>query len=87
MRNKLLGAAALAAVIGATMPAHAARVGLGCSGPNLEKTETAIEGMADGDSKYTAEKEIAQAQDALLTGKFGACGAHLSKAMQATAVK
>ena len=87
MRNKLLGAAALVAVIGAAMPAHAAHVGLGCSGANLEKTETAIEAMADGDSKYVAQKEIAQAQDALLTGKFGACGSHLSKAMQATAAK
>jgi hypothetical protein len=87
MRNKLLGAAALAAIIGAVMPAHAARIGLGCSGANLEKTETAIEAMADGDSKYTAQKEIAQAQEALLSGKSGACGAHLSKAAQATVAK
>lgn len=40
--------------------------------------------MADGDSKFVAEKEITAAQDAMLGGKMGACGMHLNKAMQAT---
>ena len=47
----------------------------GCSGPNLEKTETAIEAMADGEGKIVAQKEIALAQDAMLSGKMGVCGA------------
>ena len=42
-----------------------------------------IENMADGEGKMAAQKEIAAAQDALLSGKAGACAAHLSKAMQA----
>ena len=84
MIKKLLGAAALAAMTMSMMPAQAAKVhGIGCSGPNFEKTESAIEAMADGDSKYVAEKEIASAQGAMLDGKMGVCGAHLSKAMAA----
>jgi hypothetical protein len=66
------------------MPANAAKVhGVGCSGANLEKTETAIEAMADGDTKYAAEREIAAAQEALLSGKAGVCSQHLAKAAQA----
>ncbi|WP_315756643.1 MULTISPECIES: hypothetical protein [unclassified Bradyrhizobium] len=86
--NKLFGAALITAAIVAVGPAQAARMhGAGCSGANLEKTETAIEAMADGDVRYTAQKEIAAAQDALLSGKMGACSAHLSKAMQAGMIK
>ncbi len=59
----------------------------GCSGANLEKTETGIDNMPDGDSKFVAQKEIAAAQDSLLNGKMGACGAHLNKAMHATMSK
>lgn len=86
--TKLLGVIAIAAVAFALSPAQAAkRVAGGCSSANLEKTETAIENMADGDSKLVAQKEIAAAQDSLLNSKMGACGTHLSKAMQATMAK
>ncbi|CCE07076.1 conserved exported hypothetical protein [Bradyrhizobium sp. STM 3843] len=80
MKMKLFGVAVLAAALGTALPAHAAKVGGGCSGSNLEKTETAIEAMADGDAKFAAEKEVALAQDALLSGKMGVCAVHLSKA-------
>jgi hypothetical protein len=86
MTNKLLGAAAMAAVILAVAPASAARIG-GCSGENLSKTESMIEAMADGESKMAAQKEIAQAQDAMLNGKMGACAAHLGKAMHTGMMK
>jgi hypothetical protein len=46
-----------------------------------------IENMADGEGKIAAQKEIAAAQDALLSGKARVCAAHLSKAMQAGMVK
>ena len=46
-----------------------------------------IENMADGGGKMAAQKEIAAAQDALLSGKAGVCAAHLSKAMQASTAK
>ncbi|MHC4053191.1 hypothetical protein [Bradyrhizobium sp. 25ACV] len=83
--TKLLGVIAIAAVAFAVAPAQAAKHAAGgCSSANLEKTETAIENMADGDSKFVAQKEIAAAQDSLLNGKMGACGAHLNKAMHAT---
>jgi hypothetical protein len=82
MSNKLLGAAAMAAVLLAVQPASAAKMG-GCSGENLTKTESMIEAMADGAGKITAQKEVAQAQEAMLSGKMGACAAHLSKAMHA----
>jgi hypothetical protein len=82
MINKLLGAAAMAAVIYSAVPASAASMG-GCSGGNLEKTESMIEAMADGDGKWMAQKEVAMAQSAMLDGKMGACAAHLSKAMRA----
>ena len=83
--TKLLGVIAIAAVAFAVAPAQAAKHSMGgCSGANLEKTETAIENMADGESKFVAEKEIAAAQDALLNGKMGVCGMHLNKAMHAT---
>ena len=82
MLNKLLAAAAMAAVAYAICPANAAKVGAGCSGPNLSKTESMIETMADGEAKVAAQKEVALAQDAMLGGKMGACAAHLGKAIQ-----
>jgi hypothetical protein len=82
MLNKLLGAAAMAAVICSTVPASAAKMA-GCSGENLTKTESMIETMADGEGKIVAQKEVAQAQDAMLNGKMSACAMHLSKAMHA----
>lgn len=83
--TKLLGVIAIAAVAFAVAPAQAAKHAMGgCSGANLEKTEIAVENMADGDSKFVAEKEITAAQDAMLNSKMGACGMHLNKAMQAT---
>ena len=87
MLNKLLAAGAIAALAFAVSPADAARVKAGCSGDNLGKTETMIENMADGGGKIAAQKEIAAAQDALLSGKAGVCAVHLSKAMQAGTVK
>jgi len=83
MLKKLLGAAAMAAVAYAVVPAHAAKMGGGCSSANLTKTEATIDTMVDGDNKIMAQKEIAMAQDAMLNGKMGACGMHLSKAMHA----
>jgi hypothetical protein len=82
MLKKLLAAAAVAAIAYATCPANA-KGGGGCSGDNLTKVEARIEAMADGDAKFAAQKEIAQAQDAMLGGKMGACAAHLNKAMSA----
>jgi hypothetical protein len=82
MLKKLLGAAAMAAVAYAVVPASAAKT-VGCSGENLEKTEAATEAMADGAGKIAAQKEIAQAQEAVLGGKIGACAMHLSRAMHA----
>jgi hypothetical protein len=87
MFNKLLAATEVAALAYAVSPADAARVKAVCSGDNLNKTETMIESMADGEGKMVAQKEIAAAQDAMLNGKAGACAAHLSKAMQASATK
>jgi hypothetical protein len=86
MINKLLGAAAMAAVLYSAVPASAAKIG-GCSGENLSKTESMIENMADGDGKVTAQKEVAQAQDAMLGGKMGVCAMHLSKAMHVGMMK
>jgi hypothetical protein len=82
MINKLLGAAAMAAIIYGTVPASAASR-IGCSGDNLAKAESSVENMADGAGKIVAQREVAQAQDALLSGKSGACAAHLSRAMNA----
>jgi len=82
MLNKIIAAAAIAAVAYAVVPANAAKMGgAGCGGPNLAKTESAVETMADGEGKIMAQKEIAAAQDAMLGGKMGACSMHLSKAM------
>ena len=55
----LLAVALTATGVGTAQAAkHAAG---GCSSANLEKTETAIENMADGDGKFVAQKEIAAA--------------------------
>ena len=86
MSNKLLGAAAMAAILLAVQPASAAKTG-GCSGDNLTKTESTIDAMADGEGKMAAQKEVAQAQDAMLNGKMGACAMHLNKAMHAGMMK
>jgi hypothetical protein len=86
MLTKLLGAAAIAAVAYTVVPATAAKLA-GCSGENLAKTESAIEAMADGEGKFAAQKEVAQAQDAMLSGKMGVCAAHLSKAMHVGTTK
>jgi hypothetical protein len=87
MLKRLIGAAAIAAIAYAVVPANAAKVSAGCSGENLSKTESMIEAMADGEGKITAQKEVAQAQDAMLNGKMGACAAHLTKAMHAGMAK
>ena len=80
MLNKLLGAAAMVAVLYSTVPAFAAGMG-GCSGENMTKSESMVEAMADGEGKATAQREVAMAQTAMLDGKVGACAAHLSKVM------
>ena len=77
----------MAAVSLAIVPAQAAKKVVGCSSDNLTKTESSVEAMPDGDPKWTAEKEVAAAQDALLNGKMGACGMHLSKAMSPSTAK
>jgi hypothetical protein len=87
MLNKILAASAMAAIAYSVVPANAAHMGAGCSGPNLTKTESMIENMADGEGKIAAQKEIAMAQDSMLSGKMGACGMHLSKAMHDTMAK
>jgi hypothetical protein len=87
MLSKLLGAAAMVAVACAAVPASAANTGGGCSGPNLAKTESMIDSMADGEGKIMAQKEVALAQEAMLSGKMGACGMHLSKAAHAGMAK
>jgi hypothetical protein len=87
MLNRLLAATAIAAMAYAVSPADAARVKAGCSGDNLSKTESMIENMADGEGKIAAQKEIAAAQDAMLSGKMGACASHLSKAMHVGTAK
>jgi hypothetical protein len=87
MLKKLLGAAAVAAVAFAVVPAQAAKMGSGCSSANLEKTETTLEAMPDGDAKFTAQKEVAAAQEAMLTNKWGACSMHLAKAIHVEGAK
>jgi hypothetical protein len=92
MLKKLLGAAAMAATAYAFVPAqaahvhHAARVGVGCSGDNFAKAEGGVETMADGPTKFVAEREIAQAQDAMLSGNMSGCSMHLSRALRAESV-
>jgi hypothetical protein len=92
MLRKLLGAAAMAASAFAFVPAHAAhvhhavQVGVGCSGDNFAKAEGGVEMMADSPAKFTAEREIAQAQDAMLSGKMSGCAMHLSRALRAESV-
>lgn len=87
MLNKLLAAVAAAAIAYAICPANAAKVSAGCSGVNLTKAESMIETMADGETKVAAQKEVALAQDAMLSGKMGACAVHLSKAMSGGTAK
>jgi hypothetical protein len=87
MLKKLLGATAVAAVAFAVVPAQAAKMGGGCSSANLEKTETTLEAMPDGEAKFTAQKEVAAAQEAMLANKWGACSAHLLKAIHAEGAK
>ena len=78
----------MAAVALVVVPAHAAKMGaVGCSGDNQMKAESMVDSMADGDGKSMAQKEIAMAQEAMLSGKMGACGMHLSKAMHAGMAK
>jgi len=72
----------MAAVGLAVVPASAAKMA-DCSSATLEKTESATEAMADGAGKIAAQKEVAQAQEALLGGKMSACAMHLSRAMHA----
>jgi hypothetical protein len=92
MLRKLLGAAAMAASAFAFVPAHAAHVhhaahvGVGCSGDNFAKAEGGVETMADSRAKFMAEREIAQAQDAMLSGKMRGCAMHLSRALRAESV-
>lgn len=70
----------------AAVPASAARME-GCSGSNLQKIETAVEAMPDGDAKWAAYREMTDAQTAMLDGKMGVCAVHLTKAMHAGMMK
>ncbi|MGY4313028.1 hypothetical protein [Bradyrhizobium sp. JR3.5] len=82
------GMAAVAyAVAAPAQAAHRHHMGVGCSGANFGKTEAAVEAMADNEVKFTAEKEVSLAQDAMLNNKWGACGAHLSKAAEESMAK
>jgi hypothetical protein len=94
MLRKLVSAAAMAASAFAFVPAHAAHVhharvhhavhvGVGCSGDNFAKAEGGVETMADGPAKFAAEREIAQAQDAMLSGQMSGCAMHLGEALRA----
>jgi|SRR5882757_11475199 len=87
MIKTLIGAAAMAAVAFAVVPAQAAHMGVGCNGANLSKTESAVEAMADTPVKFEAEKEVSLAQDAMLNNNWGACGMHLGKAAHASMAK
>jgi hypothetical protein len=88
MINKLLGAAAMAAVILAVAPASAAKMAMGgCSGDSMMQTENSVEAMADGAGKDVGRKEIVLAQAAMLDGKMGACASHIHQAMHATMIK
>jgi hypothetical protein len=89
MIKKLLGAAGAAVVLCAVavVPASAAKMMAGCSGPNLAKTESSIEAMADGEAKWAGYKEITAAQTAMLDGHMGACAAHLTRAMHVGEMK
>jgi hypothetical protein len=86
MVKKLLGAAAMVAVVFAVVPASAAKMA-GCSGDNMMNVENQVEALADGDVKNVARKEIVSAQTEMLAGHMGACGSHLSKAAHASAMK
>jgi hypothetical protein len=68
------------------VPASAARLEA-CSGPNLMKTESSLELMADGDAKWQGYKEMAAAQTAMLDGNMGACASHLTKVVQIETTK
>ncbi|UPJ50632.1 hypothetical protein IVB30_04330 [Bradyrhizobium sp. 200] len=65
---------------------HAAHFGVGCSGDSFAKAEGGVETMADGPAKFTAEREIAQAQDAMLSGQMSGCAMHLGQALRAESV-
>ncbi|WP_198026513.1 hypothetical protein [Bradyrhizobium sp. ARR65] len=84
--KNLLAAAAVAATVYAFVPVHAAKVGVGCTGENLARAEGAVETMADSPSKSIAEREVAAAQDAMLTGRMSGCALHLARAMHAGAM-
>ncbi len=80
MLKNLLGAAVIAAVGFAVIPASAAKMA-SCGDGNMQKTESATEAMADGPGKTAAQKEMALAEHAKQDGKMGACAMHLSNAM------
>ena len=82
MLKRLLGVAAMAASAYAFVPAYAAHVGMGCNGADQARTEGAVEAMADGPGKFMAQREVAQAQDAMLNGNMRGCAMHLGRAMQ-----
>ena len=86
MIKKLLGAAAMAAVVFAVAPDSAAKW-TGCGGDNMMKVENMVEAMPDGDAKWQSFKEITAAQTAMLDGHMGACSEHLSKAAHAGMMK
>ena len=72
MLNKLLGAAAMAAVALVVVPAHAAKMAaVGCSGDSQMKAEATVDSMADGDGKIMAQKEMAMAQGSLAQRQDG----------------
>jgi hypothetical protein len=85
MTKALTTSIVLVALAFAIAPASAAK--LGCSGPTMGKTEDAVTAMPDGEGKDAGNRELALAQEAMLSGKMGECAAHVTKAMNLTVAK
>jgi hypothetical protein len=84
IKHVMLPTAALAAALLATAPASAARLRvMACSGDNLAKAESMVEGIPDGNpAKLSGYKEMTDANEALSSGKMSECAMHLNRAMQ-----
>ena len=85
MTKAIIGLLALSAIATAAIPASAAK--MGCSGPDLQKVNAMMPGMADGQNKMTMYKEMAMTQTAMSKGDMKGCAMHLNMAAKAGMAK
>jgi len=80
--TKTMFGAAIAAIILASGPSHAAKMhAASCSGADMTKAEAMVDAMPEGDSKAMSYKELTSTSQAVAGGNMAECAKHMNNVM------